>query len=670
MKHIFPQLISKKTALLLVVLMLCSNISFSQRFFSVVFDNLPKDQQLYARNDKNEAVVPISGIIELTNWSYFSVVVSRNKQRYAYSRSNLVYDKGIGKFSMNPVIKAELADYDFDVYACKTPTDSVLIISRKDVVSGDVYLVHGQSNAIAIKGGASFSNSKYTRSFGVENLKLEWTTPLQSYNVYWWCGSWANEIERLVVEQQKLPICIINAALPGTKIREHNTVNNPRDLPGNLYGNLLYRVKQAGITRIRAFFWYQGEEDSFTDPNGYDAEFDKLYKYWQQDYPMVEQFVVVQINIFSSPPFNPFYQNGWLRDFQRKVKNYYPKIANFATLGMQLDDGVHYTKDGYKDFGQRIYRWISPRIYGSKDTSNISCPDIQKVFYSSSKKDEIVLEFDAGQEMRWPNDSSAIGKNGNTEVLSINNLFYLDGNEAKPAEVISNKIDGNRITIALKSSSSATKLNYMPSMFKNTNLPFFVGPVLKNKRGLPAFSFHEVAIQNLLNSAELKAEATDVNSIKLSWKAVADADYYLLEKQDGTTYKLLKKLDAQTKEFTESGLKDNTSYTYRIKAVSKLSESAYSEATARTFALLSVSNPQSPMLVVYPNPISEILTIQFQDYISGSLSISNSLGQSAYELQIKNQNKIEIPVKGWPQGSYFILINDGKDKIIKKIIID
>ena len=661
MKHIFHQLINKKTVLLLVVLMFCSNISLSQRFFSVVFDNLPKDQQLYARNDRNEAVVPINGIIELTDWSYFSVVVSRNKQRYAYSRSKLVYDKGIGKFSMNSVIRAELADYDFDVYACRTSTDSILVVSRKDVVSGDVYLVHGQSNAIAIKGGTAFA-SKYCRTIGLDNLEDRWITPFQITNSYWWSGSWANENERLFVEKRELPICIINAAVPGTKIREHNIVNNPRDLPGTLYGNLLYRVKQAGITRIRAFFWYQGENDVFDDPNGYGGEFNKLANYWQIDYPMVEQFIIIQINILNTR----FYEAGNLRDFQRRTKYIYPKFNTFATIGV-TDDGVHYSKSQYQEFGRRIYHVIAPRVYGLTDTYNISCPDIQKVFYSSSKKDEITLEFDSGQEMRWPNDTIVKGSDGNLVKLSLNNYLYLDGNENKSAEIISSKVEGNRIAIKLKSTVSASKLNYLPSYYIVPNLPFFIGPYLINKNGLPAFSFHEVAIQNALNSTELKAEATDVNSIKLSWSAVAGADYYLLERKDGIAYRLLKKIDTQTKEFTESGLKDNTSYMYRIKAVSQLSESAYSEATARTFALLSVSNPQNPMLIVYPNPVSETLTIQFPDYISGSLSISNSLGQRAYELQIKNQNKIEIPVKGWEQGSYIIQVDYGLSILSKKI---
>ena len=67
--------------LLLSFLFCCSTgIASAQRFFSVVFNKLPRDMQLYARADDRMADVPISGVIELAGWDHMSVVTFR-KQR-------------------------------------------------------------------------------------------------------------------------------------------------------------------------------------------------------------------------------------------------------------------------------------------------------------------------------------------------------------------------------------------------------------------------------------------------------------------------------------------------------------------------------------------------------------------------------------------------------------
>jgi hypothetical protein len=62
---------------------------------------------------------------------------------------------------MTPRIKAEMADYSFEVYACHE-TDSALIVRRNEVVAGDFYVISGQSNAAATVFGAW--SSKYART--------------------------------------------------------------------------------------------------------------------------------------------------------------------------------------------------------------------------------------------------------------------------------------------------------------------------------------------------------------------------------------------------------------------------------------------------------------------------------------------------------------------------
>ena len=69
--------IFKKIPGLLIILFFCTEIeTYGQRFYSVVFSQLPRDMQLYARDDNNMAEVPISGYIEIPGWTHFSVVFS------------------------------------------------------------------------------------------------------------------------------------------------------------------------------------------------------------------------------------------------------------------------------------------------------------------------------------------------------------------------------------------------------------------------------------------------------------------------------------------------------------------------------------------------------------------------------------------------------------------
>ena len=138
---IFASKISKilmKKYLFLALFLLTSQFLIGQRIFSVVFENLPQDNQLYPRTDKNEAIVPINGQIELANWKYLSVVVFRNKVKYQYQRSEIKYNaKGdIGTFDLKPLIKSELAEYDFQIYASEAGKDSVLMAEKKKYSCG------------------------------------------------------------------------------------------------------------------------------------------------------------------------------------------------------------------------------------------------------------------------------------------------------------------------------------------------------------------------------------------------------------------------------------------------------------------------------------------------------------------------------------------------------
>ena len=116
-------------------------------------------------------------------------------------------------------------------------------------------------------------------------------------------GYWGMELARRLVESQKMPICIINGAVGGTRIDQHQrNAADPTDVT-TIYGRLLWRVQQAKLTHgIRGVLWHQGENDQGADgPTGgygwetYRQYFVDLAAGWKQDYPNIQHYYVFQI---------------------------------------------------------------------------------------------------------------------------------------------------------------------------------------------------------------------------------------------------------------------------------------------------------------------------------------------------------------------------------------
>jgi len=678
-------LLNRKVFAVLLCLSALVTPGYSQRFFSIVFDKLPRDMQLYARDDDNFAEVTISGIIELPDWDYMSVVTLRNNERVGYHRSVFNYGgKSTANFELKPKIKAEMADYSFQIYARKG-ADSVLIVQRTEIVAGDFYIISGQSNAAA----TIFGNwsSKYCRTIartpadndpGIGAGDTLWLPAAWSWT---YVGAWGLEIQKNILHEENIPTCLINGSLPGKKISEFlvRDEKNPAN-PDSFYGLLLHRLNIAKPKRVRAFFWAHGEQEVFENIGNYAEDYDKLFKNWQKDFPMVDQFIVVQSNVIVLDNDVPNPVGGSVRDFLRRTKYMYPKTDTFSPIGVPGYDAVHYSKDGYEELGRRLFRFIRPTIYKSDDTDNVRSPDIQKAFYSSDKKDEIILSFDEGQTLKWATDTTITGQDGNPLVMSLKNLFYLD-NDEKNAHISAGKVDGNRVILTLKNPSSATKISYLPS-FIPKNLPlivpfsfkigFFSGPFLRNKRDIGAFSFYNVAIGNILATTNLLTAKSNFNSVNITWTAVNDATSYVLEKKSpgSNEFKTLKKFDSKILLFEDKEVEATSAYTYRIKAVSEKSESAYAQSTIDLSPVLgNEPDPNQVAWKIYPNPVSNLLQVEFQKSVSGHFQIVNMRGQSHYNSDLKFRKSLELDISTWPVGTYLLnLKNDNGVELSKTIV--
>jgi hypothetical protein len=285
------------------------------------------------------------------------------------------------------------------------------------------------------------------------------------------------ELGRRLVESEKLPICIINGAVGGTRIDQHQrNAEDPTDVK-TIYGRLLWRVQQAKLTHgIRAVLWHQGENDQGADgpTGGYGYEtyrpfFVDLAAAWKQDYPNVERYYAFQIWPKScSMGING--SDNKLREVQRRLPEMFSNLSVMSTLGVKPPGGCHFPAEGYAEFARLIVPLLQQQLYGRNFAAPITPPNLQRAYFTRKSRDEIALQFD--QDIVW------------SEALA--NQFRLDGT-LEPIDAGS--AAGKRLTLKLKAPSQATKVTYLDSAaWSPDNL-------LLGTNGLAALTFCDVPLE-------------------------------------------------------------------------------------------------------------------------------------------------------------------------------
>lgn len=617
--------------LLVLTLLLVSSIPFTGRGqTSVSLSQWPARLQLYPRDPASQCVVAIAGRVPVLESKAVSLVVLRNQQPYQLTRTKV--DSLTGNFTFKPVIKAELSQYTFQLFAHRSTGDSVQVAVRDSIVCGDVFLVMGQSNAVG-----RFDNnpyrSEFCRTFGVNQgdvaynpADTAWALTNTSEGVN--C-LWSVELQRLIKEQHGIPTAVINGAAGSTTIFSHATrdASQPANV-GNLYGRLLYRARKAGVAnRVRAMIWRQGEAEAASEPETYERIFPQLYGYWKQDYPGLEKVYHSQLNLLT----NAVIRAGALRDYQRRSDTTFSDNVPIATVGLPGYQGLHYGEAGYRQFGLELFRLVARDFYQSADTSNIQSPNVKRVFYGNPQQDEIVLEFEPGQVMHWPADTVIINPtNKDRYSLSLSNFVYTDYPNGETGIIKSVTEEGNRLILKLTKPVKAKHLTYLPSSYRDAEIGYYVGPVIRNRRGMRAFTFYQVPIAAPLPVAsDLRAVPIDTSAIKLAWGATSTAvDQWLIERADTSgVFKALAHVPGAALAYDDlrkaspDSLKIGKIYQYRIRSVGRQAEADYSPVvTASLQLVLSVKEPikpdpdlemldidaaSNPAALVYPNPASD-----------------------------------------------------------------
>jgi hypothetical protein len=286
-----------------------------------------------------------------------------------------------------------------------------------------------------------------------------------------------------IAEREGIPICILNGAVGGTRIDQHQrNVANPTDVE-TIYGRLLGRARRAGITHgVRGIFWHQGENDQGADGPAnrfgyetYESYFVELAAAWKEDYPNTEHYFAFQIwPKACAMGFDG--SDNRLRDVQRRLPRLFSNMSMVSTLGIQPPGGCHYPAEGYGQFARIMIPVLEQRIYGSHVEGSVTSPNIQKARWGDAKRQTLELIFDS--PMNW-------------NERCVDQFFIGD----ERLEIDAGGAEGDRVTLRLKFPWTAkdekpSLLTYVDSQSWSQDR------LLEGVNHLAALSFCDVPIQD------------------------------------------------------------------------------------------------------------------------------------------------------------------------------
>ncbi len=393
-----------------------------------------------------------------------------------------------GRYRLTTRLKPGLIRYRSEFGSRRGGVENVLQRAA-NLVCGDVFLIIGQSNAVATDFGKEnpFKPNEWVRTYGATagdpngaRLKLWAPAEARSPGGRSEIGYWGMELGRRLVESEGMPICIINGAVGGTRIDQHQRdESDPTDV-GTIYGRMLWRVQQAGLTHaVRAVIWHQGENDQGADgPTGgfgyetYRRFFVTLAAAWKRDYPNVQQYYAFQIWP-KSCAMGVDGSDNRLREVQRTLPRLFSNLSVIATLGVKPPGGCHFPAEGYAKFAEYLQPMLQHHLYG-KPRTQFDSPNLQRASFTDANRNEVVLEFD--QPMRW-----------DAELIS---QFYLNGkNEQLLSGSVNTAADGRQVRLKLKPGTQADRITYLDSARWNPE------NLLYGQNGLAALTFCDVPIE-------------------------------------------------------------------------------------------------------------------------------------------------------------------------------
>lgn len=665
----------------------------------------PAKLQLYARDKAtNKANVPVSGrIADSQPYTSVRLKVFRDANRNGiFSNAEIVDSRdaalstpsgGYKTFSFTPYpLPAELYNYQFRFIGINSSGIETQLATTDSVVAGDVYIIHGQSNAEAfnncesglypcnpnsdgetfVSGGNPivglersfvrvYGNGNGAGWYNSTNLQESYSLMPKSWGIgsglvgrkhegFRHTGQWGMYLARLIAQNHGIPVSIFNEAY-GAEIRHFQKNSNRLDPTGrNNYACLLSRTQEAGLqNKITAIFWFQGEgnmtnaDGQQLDKDGYKAEFNILYNNWKLDYPSFTKLYVFQVKrgcFEGYPDYNPTLTPDLalnIMQAQREIVAERPEavLISSTNITQAQDFGstgyCHYVfSGGYESVGQRAYNQVKRHFYNTGLTEkNLDSPEPDKADYSFDVPNRIVISL--------KNQTDTYTLNG----TGIQNDFRLEGGGYTITSV---QLSGSFININYTMNAGTIVLPTAVSYFGHQGT---ANPSITNASGTGLITFRSLPIV----SGSLPVDplslvvSRDGGSNKLRWKVETNDEFesFIIERgETRTSFIGLKEMystgESGIVSYSFTDIKPNARLShYRIRAIRSNGKEIFSQ-------IVTINNKLSEItdFRVYPNPVANAAnaTVTMKSSAMSTIQILDASGRilSNRKMQLQKGN--------------------------------
>ncbi len=447
----------------------------------------PIDGQFFARDDSGSGIIHYNGEQLGSPTSVYLKVYRTESGTDIQYGAKLQQTLVANRYSFRAPIAAGLFKYKV-VYGTTSGSTDTIVATVSNLVCGDTYLLQGQSNTLASipdsPTTSGYYSNEYIRSYGnvyKGNNEGGWGTALRTrtwgipeYGKHQ-IGGWGMRLAKNLLEKYNMPICIINGAVGGTRIDQHQRNDANQGDSNTIYGDLLNRVTSAKLTHsVRAVLWLQGENDqgsggpSVPEPNykTYKQNFLNLAADWKDNYPNIKNYYVFQILPGACSVGNG---GDEIREIQRTLPSSLTNLRVLPTLSADPGDKCHYALSGLEQLGDLMTSLVEQDFYGRSTTEVLTSPNLQRTYFTTAAKNEVALEF--GQPM--------------AANFAAKGMLFLDGIANK---VASGSVVGNTVKLQLIAASTASTITYVQGgSYDRPNL-------ILGSNGIAALTFHKVPI--------------------------------------------------------------------------------------------------------------------------------------------------------------------------------
>jgi hypothetical protein len=563
---------------------------FSITYFFIVFNlnaqvyiytPFPVRNQVLQRDEQDSSAIQIEGVYDSNTIQKLSLQILKDGVLIKEKSITDINPNGV-KYNFNLKIKAGKFNYTIQLIANNTE----IIKKSENVLSGDLYLFYGQSNALANAYIDDYNPKQDLFSHVL--IQTDWNqptgfwSPVVSNTTYLnnTIGTFALEFAKQITSTSNYPVGIIQCAI-GSKDITELTVASDKPNEYSPYDKLTKSLELAQAkNNLKYIMFMQGESDA---PSiraiRYAENFDILYKKLNKDIPNLSIFFNIQINIMLKGFSANSKDVEIVREFQRVSASLYPKIINYSSVGITEFDGLHFLNAGYTKMGKELANMASNVIYKTNTNPNVFSPNIKRI---EKNKDgtQLTLTFDESQQMFYPKDTTI---SGNTR--SLKNYIFIDGNNSI---IKSGYANLNQIFLNIEGSVNPKFITYLPPYLDASSPPYSTIVNLTNSSGLRAFSFANNKIESsFIKVVILNSKILSDGNIRLDWNNINGALFHLERSINNLTFEEI--ATTISPYFNDMNVQATKNYYYRIWYETKTDLSATSPVKNISFNCLNNS---------------------------------------------------------------------------------